>query len=375
MREFMRKARPWASLLVVSGLVAACGGDDDPTGPAFSAEAAEQTADAADEVAAPLESSFEVSANVWNAFGTLIGLGGGAVSPMVPFETARSVDGMKPGSRWSLPSLSPTAPLGVLLPEEVMGVTFAWDVDSDGYVATTEAGAPSNGVRFIYYAVSPFSGQPVEPLNALGYLQFVDASTSTAARLEVDAVRSFGNVQLADYFVQGSLTGNLQTSIVTIESEGFVSDGSEQVAFDITFVVSETATTVTNTASVTLANAFANASISFDYLSTGTEAGVDEEGTFIVEHGNNEAVFDFTGVFVAEPFSCTVEGALSYNGNEVVIFEGDGSNPEFTRPDGSDLTAAEVQALGRIWLAFATTQIFVLEIVAPFFFLLVFAAS
>ena len=109
-------------------------------------------------------------------------------------------------------------------------------------------------------------------------------------------------------------------------------------------------------------------SLTLEYDVSGNQTGVDISGTFVIEHGGNDAVFEFTGEETQS--TSTVEGSLSFNGDEVVIFSGDADDPEFTRPDGSDLTAVEVDALERMWLAFALTFGFAYDVLLPFYLLI-----
>ena len=43
---------------------------------------------------------------------------------------------------------------------EVAGKTFVWDESTDTYVVSDLSGAPSNGVRFLLYAVDPVTLPP-----------------------------------------------------------------------------------------------------------------------------------------------------------------------------------------------------------------------
>lgn len=384
MREFMRKSQPWAAVLVVSALVSACG-DDDPSTPDFTAESADQMADAAASVMGPIDANEAVGLSLGNAFGALVGMGGGGtLSAMLPFDAAARVAGspltalrsMRTQVPAAMTAASAASMAGVLIPEEVLGTTFVWSAEG-GYVASEQAGAPSDGVRFIYYAVDPIFGGPVQPLNALGHIDFVDASTASAARLEVQVVRDQGNLTLVDYFVQGGIVGNLQTTTVTLGSEGFVTDGSEQVDFDFSWVLEAGETTSTSTTDMLIENDSENASLHVAFEAFDAEASGTQSGAFTVRQGSNTAVFDIDGEYaiVGETYVGSVEGSLSFNGADVVIFSGDEEGPEFTRPDGSALTSLEIDALQRMWEMFWATQAFGYGILLPFFFLLAFTGA
>ena len=82
---------------------------------------------------------------------------------------------------------------------EVAGKTFEYN--GTGYVPTDRTGAPSNGVRFIIYAVNPVTMQPVTPLQEVGYVQLTDLSGTTTQAARVVVVSD--NITYLDYTVRG----------------------------------------------------------------------------------------------------------------------------------------------------------------------------
>src|SRR6185437_6383624 len=64
------------------------------------------------------------------------------------------------------------------IPEQYLGTTFVWDAGTSGYVAFNLTSAPSDGVRFLLYAVDPVLLQPVEPLVETGYVDITDHGTT-----------------------------------------------------------------------------------------------------------------------------------------------------------------------------------------------------
>ncbi|HEX6589190.1 MAG TPA: hypothetical protein VF039_09215 [Longimicrobiales bacterium] len=367
MLAFLRSVRPVAAAAGLSVLLVACG-DDDPSGPAFSAETATEMAVVAEDVVAPIESTENLQLHLGLAWGALLGFDPGAeLSPLYPFATMRELRQPLAASR-TVPSAA--APTGLLLPDEIEGTTFVWSAAEGQYVASEEPGAPASGVRFVYYAINPVSGEPALPLNALGHIDLIDESTEERARLEIVAIQDQGDVTLADYFVEGGVSGNLVTNTVTIDSEGYFSDGSDRLDFDMHMAMtgSESASTEEFSAELS-AN---GGSITVDMTETLTgEDDIESEATFTIEGEGNRATFGFTTVGTLE--AATIDGALEFNGTEVVVVSGDAFDPEFTRPDGSALTATEVDALGRMWLAAGMTTLFVFQTLFPFLLLLAFA--
>jgi hypothetical protein len=125
-----------------------------------------------------------------------------------------------------------------VLPAEVLGVTFVYNPATGSYEASAEPGATSDVVRFLLYAVDPFSGLPVEPLTPTGHVDLRELSTSTSDVIGITAVSS--GTTFADYQVSASATETSET----IGVNGFVlsPDGTR---VDVAFTATGTATTQT----------------------------------------------------------------------------------------------------------------------------------
>jgi hypothetical protein len=108
------------------------------------------------------------------------------------------------------------------IPPEVAGKTYTYDIGTDSYVESTLTGAPSNGVRFILYAVDPVNFTPVDPLVETGYVDLIDRTSGSTSAAQVIVV-SGGNTYL-DYTVSSFST----TSGGTVRVIGYVSDGVNQ---------------------------------------------------------------------------------------------------------------------------------------------------
>ena len=121
----------------------------------------------------------------------------------------------------------------VAIPSEVAGKTFVWDESTDTYAASDLSGAPSNGVRFLLYAVDPVLLRPVEPVVETGYVDVIDQSTSSLANVRVTVVEA--GVTYLDYQVVASATTS--SAIVTIG--GFAFNGTTRANFTLRNTVSE----------------------------------------------------------------------------------------------------------------------------------------
>jgi hypothetical protein len=121
----------------------------------------------------------------------------------------------------------------VAIPSDVAGKTFVWDESTDTYVVSDLSGAPSNGVRFLLYAVDPVTLRPVEPVVETGYVDVIDQSTATLADVRVKVVE--GNVTYLDYQVVASATSS--SGLVTIS--GYAFNGTTRANFTLKNTVSE----------------------------------------------------------------------------------------------------------------------------------------
>jgi hypothetical protein len=111
------------------------------------------------------------------------------------------------------------------IPTEYLGKTFVYS--GGAYSVSTQTGAPSNGVRFILYAISPVTGLPTEPLVPTGYVDVMDMSSATRAAARVVVVE--GTTTYLDYRV--NVTGTISGGTITVL--GFITDGTTDATFNL----------------------------------------------------------------------------------------------------------------------------------------------
>jgi hypothetical protein len=241
---------------------------------------------------------------------------------------------------------NPALRLSLLLPDSLMGSTFVWNTTTGHYeVDGARTGAPSNGLRFIYYAIDPITKKPAEPLNELGYIDLTDQSTQTSGLvLGVKVVNTSGSsdVTLVDYTVEGSvvLAGDTQLSA---RAQGYLSDGTDRLDFTLTeqVVIPAGSSTVTGTAHYQLA-------------SGGVTVVLDTDGSFDLDTGQmTSATLDLSIsqdtdtalVHLSLAADGTLDGHVDYQGTTVILIGGTVDQPTFSKPDGSALTDQDKQAL------------------------------
>lgn len=117
------------------------------------------------------------------------------------------------------------------IPVDAAGKTFEYN--GTEYVAGTRTGAPSNGVRFLIYAVNPITMQPVMPLTEVGYVQLTDLSGATTQAARVLVVSN--NFTYLDYTV--TATATVTGGRITVA--GYVTDGEHQANVNLRSTVNE----------------------------------------------------------------------------------------------------------------------------------------
>lgn len=314
-----------APVMALMVFATACG-DDDPAGPGsgepfdpqqssqdFAAVAAafEANADVADDLAYVSSALDTVAVAAWVLDESRL-TGASALIQPVGFARAElaSVSGQP------------------LLPSDLLGKTFEWDDLEGGYVMTERAGAPANGMRFILYDRTEVP--PVEN----GWLDIRDESDPSADRLAVTLVKE--SVTRLDYDV----TANAATNGAEVTVAGFLTDGVDQVDFDLVESLVETTDGFRIDADYSVS--LAGESLGLDLATTvefGTEISADIRATFV--NGADELVID-----MSQSGQGAIDGIVEWNGELVMTVSDDGTgNPEFFGPEGEALTLEEAQAI------------------------------
>jgi hypothetical protein len=280
--------------------------------------------------------------------------GGTAAMALRAAPTLALVTGGKSGASAYAAALarSYAAPTGPSLatsgiPAELLGVTFVYDTAQDHYVPSDLTGAPSNGVRFLLYAVNPVTGFPIEPLVEVGYVDLVTTETSTSGSANVVVVS--GGVTYLDYTAQYTGQATSTTTTINVGVSGYVTNGDDRVNFDLD-------TRLTSTSS--------GIDLGLDYVLTVPTRGgfrIDLESTITgAFSGSPSSTLDLTArgphgtvnisgnaTDVAGTFQVRVNGDL-FATIEVTA----GADPVFTGADGQPLSGAELEALRDVFELF-----------------------
>jgi len=113
-----------------------------------------------------------------------------------------------------------------LIPDSLLGKTFAFSCDSQRYVLTAQAGAPARAVRFTLYQLAP-AGSILCPPTAIGQLDLADASTGDTIAIRVTATGVGDGAAYLDYTIRHA-NADPQFAATAV---GWVSDGRRRVDF------------------------------------------------------------------------------------------------------------------------------------------------
>lgn len=345
-----------AIIITAGALLTACG-DDDPVDPGASGDFdPSETADQILDVLDPLLDSENAILGVNGAaqalaqFSESPALTALEIQPpllraeRLPYDAGRLLREARPRRTESLPVAQ------VVFPTEVVGQTLVWDPAENQYAVDPEReDAPSNGVRVIYYAMNPVSGLPTEPVDELGFIDLTDEDQAEEERLGIRVVDTSGgeDTDLLDYYVGFSGDVGGTQGEYTSAAVGFLSTGSETLDFDLEEHFAWDEEAGTGEVGLLYVYQLEDASIGLQMDATGgPEPG--DFSTFVlavdISDGQDHVDFD---IDIGEDESVTGEIYL----NETLVMEvsGEDGAPVFTRPDGSDLTQQEVNALLSVW--------------------------
>jgi hypothetical protein len=180
---------------------------------------------------------------------------------------------------------------GPLIPNELKGKTFEWDLASQRYVVTDRAGAPDDGVRFILYARNPLTHRPAEPLVEVGYVDLHDLSTDNTRSLRIVVAGVDGMPVYVDYTVAGTVSpGQFDASATGFISNGESGDAAKTLTFDLSATLTDAsftfnaslsldnpATTITETTAATKGTG--TVTLTIDLTVDGPEQKVQLTGT------------------------------------------------------------------------------------------------
>lgn len=274
--------------------------------------------------------------------------------------------GAKRADAWRklVPQVSEMAALPII-PDPIVGTTFEWDVNADAYVATSRAGAPTNGVRFILYGINPITETPIEPLVEVGLVDLMDESTTGALRLHIRVQGVGGTPTYLDY--TAAITAGATSFTATVNgslSNGLAGAQFKELTFNVQFQVSQNQ--VTESASYDLNSP----SVSVDVFLrlTASQSAINVTVDFLFARPGERVRLRGSVTLTALGNELVVSGTVTVTVNNGVYARGNtsgGAEPVWVRHDGTQLNADELEALQRLFNAVGRFFDFTTDLLQP----------
>jgi hypothetical protein len=223
------------------------------------------------------------------------------------------------------------APAVVLIPEEYRGLTLTYTGEGGYEVDETITDGPTDGIRFILYAVNPITHVITEPLTEIGYADLTDEGTEAVASIGLEVVS--GSVTYLDYLV--TLSGTFLNPTFAIA--GFIFDGTDRADFTLTHAYA------VNIAGATINIDYEIAVNDFDMdVSLAIVGGGDQVTTTVdISFSDGSNTVTIAGALEDEA------GTLNVHANSVLfaIITIDGDSVSVLDGEGEPLTQAEIETL------------------------------
>lgn len=332
----------WLPLLTLMAAGAA-GCDDGPTGPSGTAFDPQSTDETVQTLHAELNADGDVLTSLTLAGAALAEQG--VASIVLPRDLAEPVAPLA-AQMIQASGTSGSAAVEPAFPVELYGTVFEWSVDLGNYALASPTGAPEKTVRFKMYAVNPVTGQPVVPLVEVGYIDITDLGTDVMTGVRVYAAADELSDPWVDYTILATYSLAGADITLTIGADGFISDGSEILRFDMsetaTFLTASEIITIDVRYSVWLDGYPATVTVGlYTELDTASATPVETADLSLVITEGSERV----ELLVTLAVDNTLSGVLLYNGAPALTVSGTEGDPVFTRVDDQPLTTADVAAL------------------------------
>lgn len=218
-----------------------------------------------------------------------------------------------------------------VLSDTIRGRTMTYDAATGQYrINPSRSGAPSNGVRFVLYAVdannTPLANQEI------GYADLIDEGAAASNEVALRLVAVERGVTVLSYRTRASQTSTQGRIAV----DGYVADGTNRLNFDIEAIG------VTAGAETEVEVRFDLAVPTRDFRVTGSVRGIkdgaDDTGTveLTARHRDQTLSVEMTNDGV------TINGEILFNGRTFVTVSGDAKNPTLRGASGNAVTGQEL---------------------------------
>ena len=316
-----------AALLLVS---AACSGTGtEPEQPPFDAPATQQALTTMDNV---------LATGPWRSFEVL----GRSFAATTVSPVAAGLAEVREGGTVAHAAMAAARSLAGAtvprIPPAIRGVTYVLDPATLEYVADPERNdAPSNGIRFVLYAVNPGTEQP-DPTKPNGHADLIDEGDALPNAIALRLVVVSGGVTHLDYRAAAGGTEAAGGLLV----HGFVSDGTDRIEVRIA------AGAATDGDVRKMDIAFEIGVPTHAFLTKAVVRNVDEDGDVLGQVAMEIKVRETTVHFLAVGTKALVDGTFAGKGRVLARITGHPDAPSIRGEGGRELSAGELEVLGKL---------------------------
>ncbi|HEY0518708.1 MAG TPA: hypothetical protein VGC84_04370 [Ilumatobacteraceae bacterium] len=225
-----------------------------------------------------------------------------------------------------------------LLSPSMLGKTFVYSSAQAQYVASARSGAPSNGVRFVLYAVDPITQQPATS-SEVGYADVIDLNPTSPLAVALRLVVVGGSTTYLDYTVSASATGSSSADFSIL---GFVSDGATHVDVNVTASVVITGNSSTVNVAWTYTVPSRDLTVSGSATSLSSLDAATGQLDLTIHSASTVIHYTFSGT------GSTLNVTVTVNGTTFATITGTFSDPVIRGIDGHVLSNQEIAALGEL---------------------------
>ncbi|HET9706700.1 MAG TPA: hypothetical protein VFP39_00205 [Gemmatimonadales bacterium] len=230
-------------------------------------------------------------------------------------------------------NLSPTSPQGPVINDTLYGSVYTYDTTFHAYVRSAKTGGPTNGIRFILYAINPITGNLSSPLSPVGQADLLDESVGLTAQLHIIVTGNGGTPSYLDYtaaltFSQTSLVATLSGTLTNALAAG----ANKTLTFGVH--ANFTITTITVTGTYTLNNP----AVTITLNAADRQVAPTDSVTLSFGFTRQGEAITFSGQLVTTgDIVDTVDAAIKVNGQPYASVKGNNIDVKFYDSNGVEI--------------------------------------
>lgn len=230
-------------------------------------------------------------------------------------------------------NLSPASPQGPVINDTLYGSVYTYDTTFHAYVRSATTGGPTNGIRFILYAVNPLTGALAIPLTPVGQTDLLDESVGATAKLHIIVTGNGGTPSYLDY--TAALTFSQTTLVATLNgtlTNALAGGANKTLSFSVQ--ANFTITTITVSGTYTLNNP----AVTITLNATDKQVVTTDSVTLSFGFTRQGEAITFSGQLVTTgDVVDTVDAAIHVNGQPYASVRGNNLDVKFYDSSGVEI--------------------------------------